>query len=160
MQRLFYLASVSDKEVNLSPKGHDSLRVLDESTLLFMNYSGSGNRTYRDAVNDGEFTMVFNAFEGKPKIVRLFCKAGIVHKEDEAFEKYLAMFGENPSLVRNLFIFHIYAVEISCGYTVPEMAIKAERTYLHDWMTDYVEKGRLEAYNIKNFTPPDLRAYR
>ena len=61
-QKLFYLASCSGAEVNLSPKGYDSIRVLDASTLLFMQYPGSGNRTYRDADAGGEVTLVFNAF--------------------------------------------------------------------------------------------------
>ncbi|PHS55831.1 MAG: hypothetical protein COB17_10900 [Sulfurimonas sp.] len=36
---------------------------------------GSGNRTARDILDDGEITIVFNAFDGSPKILRLFCKS-------------------------------------------------------------------------------------
>jgi len=85
-QKLFYLASASNKEVNLSPKGYDSIRVLGNTTILFMSYPGSANRTYRDAVNNGKFTLVFNAFEGKPKILRLFCKAEIVENKVMRFK--------------------------------------------------------------------------
>jgi hypothetical protein len=91
-QKLFYIASSSGGEVNLSPKGYDTIRVLDESTLLFLSYPGSGNRTYRDAVNDGEFTLVFNSFGGKPNILRLFCKAEIVESDDVSFARYLSMY--------------------------------------------------------------------
>ena len=108
IQKLFYLASSSDKEVNLSPKGYDSIRVLDNSTLVFMNYPGSGNRTHRDALNDGEFTLVFNSFEGDAKIIRLFCKATIVENSSEEFNTYLKIFGEKRELVRDFFEFHIY----------------------------------------------------
>ena len=155
-QKLFYVASASSAEVNLSPKGHDSLRVLDESTLLFMNYSGSGNRSYRDASNDGAFTLVFNAFVGAPKILRLFCKVSIVHRDDKKFDEYLEMFAEKASLVRNFYLFHIYAVETSCGYTVPIMEFKEERTTLKKWMNNFDERGKLEPYNKKNFSPPNL----
>lgn len=79
-QKLFYIASCSGGEVNLSPKGYDSIRVLNANSLLFMQYPGSGNRTYRDVANGGEVTLVFNAFNGDAKILRLFCKAEIVDK--------------------------------------------------------------------------------
>lgn len=51
-QKLFYLASCSHKEVNLSPKGFDSLHILDDSHILFYNMIGSTNRTYHDAISN------------------------------------------------------------------------------------------------------------
>jgi len=155
-QKLFYLASVSDKEVNLSPKGYDSIRVLDNTTILFMSYQGSGNRTYRDAVNNGEFTLVFNAFEGKPKILRLFCKAEIVEKQSDEFQYYLDMFNEQDSLVRDLFLFKIYAVESSCGEAVPYMEYKGERTSLREWAIKMEKSNKLEEYKKAHHTPVNL----
>lgn len=155
-QKLFYLASASDKEVNLSPKGYDAIRVLDNTTLLFMSYPGSGNRTYRDAQNDGKFTLVFNAFEGKPKILRLFCKAEIVAKESDTFQKYLSFFDEKESLVRDIFIFSIYAVESSCGESVPYMEYKGERSSLKEWAVKMDKTGKLQAYKEAHFTPVNL----
>jgi len=152
-QKLFYIASSSGREVNLSPKGYDSIRVLDASSLLFLGYPGSGNRSYRDAAADGEFTLLFNAFGGAPKILRLFCKAEIVGSDDERFARYLPLFGENERLVRNLFIFHIYAVESSCGESIPYMEYQGER----QWVVKMDESGRLAAYNADHFTPPDLK---
>jgi len=52
--------------------------VLDNKSLLFLGYSGSGNRTFTDAKKDGEFTILFNAFTGNANILRLFCKTKIV----------------------------------------------------------------------------------
>ena len=155
-QRLFYLASASDKEVNLSPKGYDSIRVLDNTTVLFMSYPGSGNRTYRDAVNNGEFTLVFNAFEGKPKILRLFCKAEIVEKQNKKIQNYLALFDEHESLVRDLFLFRIYAVESSCGEAVPFMEYKEERTSLKEWAIKMEKNNKLEDYKKAHHTPVNL----
>ena len=155
-QRLFYLASASDKEVNLSPKGYDSIRVLDDTTVLFMSYPGSGNRTYRDAVNNGEFTLVFNAFEGKPKILRLFCKAEIVEKQSKEFQSNLALFDEQESLVRDLFLFRIYAVESSCGEAVPFMEYIEERTSLKEWAIKMNNRNKLEDYKKAHHTPVNL----
>jgi len=155
-QKLFYLASASDKEVNLSPKGYDSIRVLDNTTVLFMSYPGSGNRTYRDAVNNGEFTLVFNAFEGKPKILRLFCKAEIVEKQNKKFQNYLALFDEQESIVRDIFLFKIYAVESSCGEAVPFMEYKGERTSLKEWAEKMDKSNKLDEYKKVHHTPVNL----
>jgi hypothetical protein len=156
-QKLFYLASASDKEVNLSPKGYDSIRILDNSNLVFMNYPGSGNRTYRDAKNEGEFTLLFNAFEGKAKILRLFCKANIVDPEGEKFGEYLKLFGEKKSLVRDIFQFNIYTVESSCGESVPLMEYKEDRNALKEWVVKMDKNGKLQDYKQKRKTPPNLK---
>ncbi len=155
-QKLFYLASSSDGEVNLSPKGYDSIRVLNSATLVFMNYPGSGNRTYRDAVNDGEFTLVFNAFEGEAKILRIFCKATIIKGCSEKFAKYLKAFGEKKELVRDFFEFSIYAVESSCGESIPYMEYKRDRKSLRNWVKKMDKNDKLQEYKQNHFIPPNL----
>jgi len=156
-QKLFYIASSSGNEVNLAPKGYDTIRVLSKNKLLFMSYPGSGNRTYRDAQNSGEFTIVFNAFSGKAKILRLFCRAEVIEKDNQNFNSYIKEFDEKESVVRNLFIFNIYAVESSCGESVPFMEFKSERDSLRDWAVKLDYNGKLEKYNKDNFMPPDLK---
>lgn len=155
-QKLFYLASASDNEVSLSPKGYDSIRVLNKSQLLFMNYPGSGNRTHRDALNDGEFTLVFNAFEGDAKILRLFCKATIVNSKNNDFSKYAKMFGLKESQVRDFFEFNIYAIESSCGMSVPVMQYKEDRNTLRNWVKKMDKNEKLEAYKQAHYTPVNL----
>lgn len=155
-QKLFYLASASGKEVNLSPKGHDTMRVLDKYRLLFLDYPGSGNRTYRDTMGNGEFTLVFNAFEGSAKILRIFCKAEVIEKDDFNFNGYLSHFDVNPTYVRNLFLFDIYAVESSCGMTVPYMSYVKERKSLKKWVKNMAEEGRLAQYIKDHEEPPVL----
>jgi len=155
-QKLFYIASSSGKEVNLSPKGYNTIRVLDNGHILFLDYPGSGNRTYRDAVNGGEFTILFNAFEGDANILRLFCKARVVEHKSEEFYRYLELFGEQESLVRNFFIFTIYAVETSCGDGVPYMEYKGDRNQLKDWVVKMDKNKRLEKYKDEHSIPPNL----
>ena len=157
-QKLFYLASCSGGEVNLSPKGYDSIRVLNATTLLFMHYPGSGNRTYRDVNAQGEVTLVFNAFDGEAKILRLFCKAEIIDSKHENFIQYSEKFGENPSIVRDFFIFNIYAIESSCGMSVPIMEYKEDRKQLRNWAVTMHKNGQLEDYNKKTFMPVDLNS--
>lgn len=156
-QNFFYIASCSKEEVNLSPKGYDSIRVIDIETLIFANYPGSGNRTYRDANNDGNFTLVFNAFEGSPKILRLFCKAKIVTKDDKNYKNYLNLFNIKPTLIRDVFELKIYAVESSCGMSIPIMEYKKDRDEFKNGAIDMDSKNMLEDYKNKNFTPPNLK---
>jgi len=156
-QKLFYLASSSKNEVNLAPKGYDSIRIIDDSSLVFMNYPGSGNRTYNDALNDGEFTLVFNAFEGSANIVRIFCKAKIIEAISEKFHKYLKLFNEKENLVRNFFEFNIYAVESSCGMSVPLMEYKGDRNSLKKWVVSMDKNDKLKEYNEQHLVPVNLR---
>lgn len=156
-QKLFYLASASDGEVNLSPKGYDTIRVLDNNSLAFLNYPGSGNRTYSDATKNGEFTLVFNAFEGAAKILRLFCKAEITEDKSQDFYNYLELFDEKESLVRNIFKFNIYAVESSCGESVPYMDYKGDRKSLRNWVAKMDKNDKLQKYKEDHITPPNLQ---
>jgi len=45
-QHVFFVATAArEGRINLSPKGQDSLRVLNEREILWLNLSGSGNET-------------------------------------------------------------------------------------------------------------------
>lgn len=155
-QHLFYIASASGQEVNLSPRGFDSARVINERRIIFLDYPGSGNRTARDIQNDGEVTVVFNAFSGPAQIVRLFCKGELVEKEDPKFETYFALFDEEAAHVRRIVELNIYAVEASCGLGVPKMQYQKERSGLKKWMSSMAEQGELEAYIDGHALPPKL----
>lgn len=155
-QKLFYMASCSGQEVNLSPKGYDCIRVLDGESLLYMDYPGSGNRTARDIEANGEVTVVFNAFEGKPKILRLFCKGELIEKTDDRFSTYLEHFDESSELIRRLTKLNIYAVESSCGMSVPEMTYVGDRSGLRDWVVMQNTGGTLEEYIEAHALPPKL----
>jgi len=155
-QKVFFLASCSGKEVNLSPKGYDTLYVLDEETILYLDFPGSGNRTYRDAVAGGEFTLMFNAYEGKANITKLFCKAEVLGKDDVDFKRYLEYFNVEASYVRQIFVFKIYAVETSCGDGVPYMSFEGERESLREWSMKMAKNGKLEQYMKDHEVPPEL----
>ena len=45
-QRLFFVGTAADDgRVNVSPKGMDSLRVLNAERVIWLNVTGSGNET-------------------------------------------------------------------------------------------------------------------
>lgn len=65
-----------DGHVNVSPKGGPYFDVIDEVTFYYMELSGSGSETISHLHEPGNarITIQFNAFEGAPKILRLWGK--------------------------------------------------------------------------------------
>lgn len=156
-QHLFYIASSSGQEVNLSPKGYDSIRILDENTLLYLDFPGSGNRTARDIENNGEVTIVFNSFEeSEANILRIFVKGEVISKSSDTFIEFASRFGINIKYIRQFMIFKIYAVETSCGEGVPVMKFQQERNGLKSWVKDMSKRDNLQNYIRSKETPPSL----
>lgn len=156
-QKLFYIASCSAHEVNLSPKGYESIYVADPSTLYMLDYLGSGNRTARDIGENGEITLLFNAFEGKPKILRCFCKGELIEKESKEFASALSCFKEDSQAIRQIFKLNIYAVETSCGMGVPIMAYQKDRSEVRDFALKMAKEGEFEKYANAHKIPPKIR---
>ena len=156
-QKLFYIASSSGQEVNLSPKGYDSIRVLDSKTILYLDFPGSGNRTGRDIKNGGEITLVFNSFEeSEAKILRIFAKGEIIDLENSLFSTFVEKFKTESKYIRQFMLFNIYAVETSCGESVPIMKFERTRTELFDWIKKMELKGKLVEYIENHKIPPNL----
>ena len=155
-QKLFYIASASSHEVNLSPKGYESIYIADPQTLYMLDYLGSGNRTARDISEDGEVTLLFNSFENAPKILRCFCKGKIIAKDDHDFDTACALFKEDINAVRQIFRFTIYAVESSCGMGVPVMHYQEERSGVRDYALEMAKSGKFDQYADEHKCPPDL----
>lgn len=155
--KVFFIASCSGKEVNLSPKGYDAIRIVDDNTLLYLDWPGSSARTARDIEADGEVTVLFTSFADEPRIVRLFCKGELVEKDDPRFADLFAQFdGTDATLIRRLTLFHIRTVEKSCGESVPQMEFVAERPSLKRWSAGMVSKGKLEEYIRDHAEPPEV----
>ena len=155
-QKLFFIASASTAEVNLSPRGYDCVRVEDACTIHMLDLPGSGNRTARDSQNNGKFTLLFTAFDGKPNLLRLFCSAEIMKEGEEGFSQIFEKFDMPQDITRQIFKFTINAVESSCGMSVPIMNYEQNRDALKDWAIDKANKGDLTAYIDKHEIPPVL----
>ena len=83
-QQMFFVATAAaDGRINLSPKGMDSLRITAPNQVVWLNLTGSGNETAAHLREDGRMTLMFCAFEGEPKIVRVYGRA-TSHQEGSA----------------------------------------------------------------------------
>ena len=147
-QKIFFVASASgDGKVNLSPKGYDALRIIDDNRVCYLDYPGSGNETARHMNEDGRLTIMFCSFGKKPMIMRLYGRGKAVSKDDNRFDEYLSLFDEeNVDIVRQVICIDIESVVTSCGYGVPLYDFMGERDELRSWSAKKAAKGTLGKY--------------
>lgn len=126
-QPMFFVATAArDGRVNVSPKGMDTLRIVDASTILWLNLSGSGNETAAHVRDTPRMTLMFCAFEGQALILRVYGQACVLHPRDSTWTESIARF---PNLAgsRQIFKLEIDLVQTSCGTGVPEMRFVRSR---------------------------------
>ncbi len=132
-QQLFFTATASaDSRINLSPKGLDSLRIINPKQVVWLNLTGSGNETAAHLLDDGRITLMFCAFEGEPKILRLYGHATAHHEGSEAWEAHIGRFPRLPG-ARQIIVMEVEQVGSSCGFGVPLFDYVGQRDMLSDW---------------------------
>ncbi|MCB9262528.1 MAG: pyridoxamine 5'-phosphate oxidase family protein [Flavobacteriales bacterium] len=149
-QKVFFVATApTEGFINLSPKGMDSFRVIDNQTIVWLNLTGSGNETAAHLLENPRMTIMMTAFEGDPLILRLYGKAVAFHPRDQEWEDYIHLFPEMPGS-RQIIELKLEKVMTSCGFAVPIMEFKKERSQLIDWSNKKGEEGILEYQKNKN----------
>ena len=135
-QRVFFTASAAaGTRINLSPRGTDLLRVIDERTVVYLDRTGSGNETAAHMIADGRLTFMFCAFEGPPMILRLYGRGRILARGSAAYAELLAggFDGEEPHGARQMVRMDVDLVQTSCGFGVPFFDYKGERKSMDRW---------------------------
>jgi len=131
-QKMFFVASAplsADGHVNVSPKGYDSLIVLDNQQIAWLDMGGSGVETLAHVKENRRMTLMFCAMQGPAKILRLYGKAEVLQFDDPGFQELLDKFSSFKQ-ARNIFILHIERIADSCGWAVPFMDFVSERDQL------------------------------
>lgn len=134
-QHVFFVATAArgaDTHVNLSPKGLDSFAVLGPTTVAWLDLTGSGVETIAHLRDDGRVTILFCAFEGPPKILRLYGRGRVLQAGDARFDELVARFPPHPG-VRSVIVVELDRIADSCGYGIPLMRFEGERTQLTQW---------------------------
>jgi len=152
---MFFVATASDtSRINLSPKGMDTFRVLDEKRVIWLNLTGSGNETAAHLEADGRITMMMCAFEGAPMILRIYGKGSVIHPKHE---KWSELIGQFPDLggKRQIIDVEVEMVQTSCGMSIPFYDFKSERRELDDWAKNKGEEGIKDYWKEKNETSID-----
>ncbi len=136
-QPMFFVGTAplaGDGHVNVSPKGPiGTLKVFDDHTVAYLDMVGSGGETIAHLRENGRIVVMFCAFEGPPRIVRLHGRGEVIPAADERFEELFERAGfEVPSIEearRAIIVVDVDRVADSCGYGVPLMSYEGEREH-------------------------------
>ena len=149
-QKMFFVGTATtDSRVNISPKGMDSFKVLDNSRIGWLNVTGSGNETSAHIQQDPRMTVMFCSFDGDPLILRLYGSAKVVHKSDHEWSNLFPLFKPLPG-ARQIFDVTIDLVQTSCGMAVPYFSYVGDRELLSDWATKKGDEGLKRYWEEKN----------
>ena len=140
-QPIFFSGSAArEGRINVSPKGMDSLRVLDPNRIIWRNLTGSGNETAAHLDDSPRMTLMWCAFSGPPMILRTYGIARGVHRNDPDWDELNSHFEPNIA-ARQIFDLSVDLVQKSCGYAVPEMDYVQDRDTLTKWAGAKGEDG-------------------
>jgi Pyridoxamine 5'-phosphate oxidase len=154
-QKVFFTSTApTGGRINLSPKGLDSLRVLDPRTVAWLDFTGSGNETAAHLKENGRITLMFCAFEGEPLILRLYGKGTVIPPRHPEWGRLRALF---PPLsgIRQIMQLDIESLQTSCGFGVPLLDYAGDRDMLTQWAMKKGEAGLRQYRQEKNRTSID-----
>jgi hypothetical protein len=145
-QKMFWVATAplsGAGHVNVSPKGGPHFGIIDDKTFWYLDLTGSGSETISHIYEpgNGRVTILFNAFEGPPRIVRLWGKGRILERGSRAFQDFV-LARDVKVLVgtRSIIIVDIHQVGTSCGFSVPYYDFKEFRETLNEYHARREEK--------------------
>ncbi|MFI0139875.1 pyridoxamine 5'-phosphate oxidase family protein [Streptomyces luteogriseus] len=133
---VFFVATApqgADGHVNVSPKGGmDTLKILDDSTVAYLDLIGSGAETIAHVRESRRMTLMFCSFTARPKILRLYGTARCVFPDAAEWDSLIGHFGKHP-IPRSIMVLSLHRIADSCGFTVPEMTLVRERDLQDKW---------------------------
>jgi hypothetical protein len=152
-QHVFFVATAPSGDgghVNCSPKGLDTLRVLGPRAVAYLDFVGSGAETIAHLRENGRIVLMFCAFEGAPRIVRLHGRGSVVEPANPDFAMLLDRFAPPALGVRSIIRVEVERIADSCGYGVPRLRYEGERTQLQAWAERKGAEGLREYQETKN----------
>jgi len=157
-QPLFFNATAplsADGHVNLSPRGLDTFRVLAPLEVAYLDFTGSGNETAAHLAENGRITLMFCAFSGPPRILRLYGLGEVILPDDGRWPALRERFPADLPEARQIVRVTVERVQTSCGYGVPLMELSGQRETLARWTEKKGPQGLREYQEKKNRTSID-----
>ncbi|MDQ6748217.1 MAG: pyridoxamine 5'-phosphate oxidase family protein [Candidatus Dormibacteraeota bacterium] len=144
-QAMFFVGSAPSGDgghVNVSPKGPIStLRLLDDHTLAYLDLVGSGAETIAHLRQNGRIVVMFCAFEGPPRILRLHGHGEVLDGEEIEFPDAPVLPQQRRAVIR----VGVERIADSCGYGVPLMRYEGERRNSRAWAEGKLAKAGPDA---------------
>ncbi|KAF9783412.1 hypothetical protein BJ322DRAFT_976363, partial [Thelephora terrestris] len=129
-QKLFWVATSPlspEGHINVSPKGvAGTFHVINERKVWYEDLTGSGVETISHIRENGRITLMFSAFEGAPRIVRLFGKGTVHEFGTKEYTELIPPEKRTPGS-RAIIMVDVYQVGSSCGYAIPFYSYQGER---------------------------------
>ena len=149
-QHVFFVATAplsADGMVNVSPRGLDSLSILDEHTVAWLDLTGSGAETIAHLAENGRICLMFASFDARPRIVRLHGRGRVVLPGEDLFA---TVERKHPGHVgaRAVVVVDVARVADACGWGVPVMEFVQDRDIMRPWAEKKGADG-LEAYRAE-----------
>ncbi|MHB1515136.1 MAG: pyridoxamine 5'-phosphate oxidase family protein [Acidiferrobacteraceae bacterium] len=149
-QRIFFTGSTAGSgRINVSPKGADTLRILDNHRCAYVDLTGSGAETGAHARADGRLTLMFCSFDEKPLILRLYGKASVIARSTRDWDSMRILFPTHPG-ARQIILMEIESIQTSCGYVVPLFMYQGERDTYPRWAEKKGAAGLAKYQREKN----------
>ncbi len=134
-QQMFFVGSApldAKGHVNISPKGLDTFRVLGPKTVAYLDLTGSGIETVAHVRENGRVVLMFCAFQGPPKILRLYGRGRVVETHDAEFFGLQAQFPMHDG-IRSIVVVELTDIIDSCGFGVPLFKYEGQREQHGAW---------------------------
>jgi hypothetical protein len=134
-QRVFFVASAPlspNGHINTSPKGGEAFRILGPLEVAYQDYTGSGAETVAHLQENGRVVIMFCAFTGPPKIVRLHGRGTVITPDHERYAELAAKFPPNAGTRAYIHV-AVTRVSDSCGLSVPYLEYQGPRDLLTQW---------------------------
>lgn len=149
-QKIFFVATAPRSDaghLNCSPKGGDSFRVLNDHEVAYIDLTGSGIETIAHLQENGRIVVMFCAFHGPPKIVRLYGQGVVLYPEQPEFTALAKNFPHNSG-TRAIIRINVSRIADSCGLAVPLFDFVASRDKLDKW-SQTKQPAEIAAYRQK-----------
>jgi hypothetical protein len=150
-QQMFFVASApldANGHVNVSPKGLDTFRVLGPKTVAYLDLTGSGIETVAHVKENARMVLMFCAFQGAPKILRLYGRGRVVESRDAEFSEMRGEFPDHAG-VRSIVVVELTDIIDSCGFGVPLYRYEGQREQHGAWARKVGPEG-IKTYQQKN----------
>jgi hypothetical protein len=151
-QRLFFVATAplaAEGLVNCSPKGMDTFRILGPHEVAYLDLTGSGIETVAHLRENGRIVLMFCAFDGSPRIVRLHGSGEVLFPGTPAYAALRDRFPGYPG-ERAIVQVRLSRIGDSCGYGVPRYDLTSERDTLVRLAESFGEEGVKQYQAEKN----------
>jgi len=149
-QRVFFVATAPlsrEGHVNCSPKDGESFRIIDARTVAYLDLTGSGVETIAHVRENERIVLMFCAFAGAPKIVRLHGRGEVIESRNCDFERLKSIFPSRAG-IRSIIRVHLMRISDSCGFGVPLYEFREHRSQLKLWAERKSEEA-IKAYQLE-----------